>query len=332
MKNIVKRWEIIFLILLFPTISNGTILLQESFEDANLAGRGWYDGVPTGVIDNTQHAPVSGSTASLKVIWGLGAVLPTSGNGYFSMRHKFTPTDSVYLSYWIKHTTNWAGVVAPEGPHMFELLTTADTDYGPPAWSHLGFYVEEHCTAGNNPVGTCAGSLRILLQDSANIDTNNINVDLVGVTENRAIAGCNGDSDGYGYWMPGAMSCYQSAGYWYNGKVYPTSGIYIQDSSGPYYKNDWHFIEVYAKLNTISGGIGQRNGIIRIWYDGVQVYNFNDVVMRTAAHPTMQFNQLLFVPYIGPGSVVDQQGFWIDNLTVASGLPVSHLPPAPPQN
>lgn len=331
MKTILKRWGIIFCLLLYPTISHGGILFQESFEDTNFAGRGWYDQVPTSVIDNTEHAPVSGSAASLKVNWALGGIIPSSGNGVFTLRHKFTPTDSVYLGFWVKHTTNWAGVVALEGPHVMEFLTTADTDYSPLAWNHLGFYVEEWCSAGNSPIGTCAGSVRILLQDSANIDTSKINVNLVGVTENRAVAGCNGDSDGYGSWMPGAMSCYQSGGHWFNGKVYPTPGIYIRDSSGPYYKNDWHFIEYYIKLNTIAGGMGQRDGIIQIWFDGVQIYSFNNVVMRTGANPTMQFNQFVIGPYIGPGSVVDQQGFWIDNLTVATSRAADTTPPSAPQ-
>jgi len=41
------------------------------------------------------------------------------------------------------------------------------------------------------------------------------------------------------------------------------------------------------------------------------------VLLRTGAHPTMKFNQLLIGPYIGDGSPVDQS-LWVDNLTVAT--------------
>jgi hypothetical protein len=210
-KSILKRWGIIFCLLLFPTISHGGILFQESFEDANLAGRGWYDGVPTGVIDNTEHIP--GSTASLKLIWEKSAILPTSGNGYYSMRHKFAATESVYVSYWIKHSANWCGEVYAEGPHVMELFTDVDGDYVTPAHNHLSFYIEEWCSAYNTPSGTCTGQIRTMTQDSDNIDTGNINVDLTNITENRATAGCNGDSDGLGGWAQGMLGCYQSGGH-----------------------------------------------------------------------------------------------------------------------
>jgi len=324
MKDIVKRWKIIFCILLFPTISHGQMLFEEFFEDNNFTSRGWYDGA-TGVIDCSEHAPVLGSSCSLKAFWTSGATKPSGGSWTF--RHKFPDTDSVYIGFWIKHTINWAGSGVSYHPHMFMFLTNLESDYSGLAYDHLDVYVEEHCTANNSPTGTCAGKLWVLTQDSMNIDTANINVNLVNITENRAVAGCNGDSDGYGN-----GSCYQSGGKWYNGKNYPSSNIFVQDSAGSYYKNDWHFIEVYFKLNTISGGIGQRDGIIQMWYDGASVYAYNNVVLRTGQYPNMKFNQIIFAPYIGNGSPVNQQGFWIDNLTIGNSKPVSDLPPAPPQN
>jgi hypothetical protein len=57
-----------------------------------------------------------------------------------------------------------------------------------------------------------------------------------------------------------------------------------------------------------------------------------DIVFRTGANSTMKWNQLVFAPYLGNGSPLNQQGFWIDNLTIGNSRPVSDLPPAPPQN
>ncbi len=296
------------------------IFFTESFEDTNFTTRGWYDGIPTSVIDNTEYAPVSGSTSSIKVNWAVGNTKPTSGNGYFTMRHKFAEIDSVYMSYWIKHTTNWAGSGVGYHPHMFMTLTNQDTDYAPLAYNPLNVYVQERCTALNSPVGTCLGVLEFEIQDSANINSTDcspgVNCDLVSITETRAVGGCNGDSDGYDH-----LDCYYTNGHWYNDKIFPSSGIYLRDTAGQYYKNDWHFIETYWKLNTISGGKGQRDGIMKMWYDGVLVFDYDDVVYRTATYPNIKFNQLIFAPYIGVGSPVNNQGFWIDELTVSNNFP-----------
>jgi len=165
------------------------------------------------------------------------------------------------------------------------------------------------------------------IQDGQNIDESRIGQDLTNVTERRAVAGCNGTlNDGYTI-----VSCYPVGSVHSNGKLWKTTDIYFQDTPGPYYKNDWHFIEAYFKLNRLSGGKGQPDGIIRYWYDGALAIERTNVIMRTGTHPSMKFNQFLIGPWIGDGSPVDQT-FWIDNLTVATSRPVSDFPPAPPQN
>lgn len=93
---------------------------------------------------------------------------------------------------------------------------------------------------------------------------------------------------------------------------------YLLPTPGPGYKNDWHFVEAYLQLNSIQNGIGQTDGVVQYWFDGQLVIDHQDVLLRTGAHPTMAFNQLLVAPYIGSGSPVDQT-MWIDELTVATG-------------
>jgi len=45
-----------------------------------------------------------------------------------------------------------------------------------------------------------------------------------------------------------------------------------------------------------------------------------NVLMRTGAHPTLKFKQIVLAPYIGDGSPVDQT-VWYDDLVVATSKP-----------
>ena len=157
------------------------------------------------------------------------------------------------------------------------------------------------------------------------VDQSKIGVDLKNTTENRAIAGCNGNNSNTG----GTYDCYNN-GIFYNDWVITTTNPMFTTSAGPFYKNDWHKIEVYAQLNTISGGKGQNNGILQYWFDGNLVLDKQNVMFRTGANPTMQFNQFIIGPYIGAGAAVSQS-FWVDDLTVATERPDTSTP-SPPTN
>lgn len=262
---------------------------QENFEDTNFGARGWYDG-STGTITATEHIP--GSNYSLLVYFPQGTTIP---NPDVPKRHLFTESDSAYISYWIKYSTNWQD---PEigFHHEFYLLTNKDNAYSGLAWTHLTGYIE---------MGS--GYPDLSLQDSANINTSYINVDLTNTTENRAIAGCNGPVGG----------CYQSGGYWFNGVRFPTSEVYFSDSPGPRYKNDWHHVEAYFQMNSISNGRGVADGIMRYWYDGQLIIEHTNIIMRTYQNYDMKFNQFIIAPLIGGAPA--NQTFWVDNLSVASG-------------
>ena len=89
---------------------------------------------------------------------------------------------------------------------------------------------------------------------------------------------------------------------------------------GPYYKNGWHHVEAYFKLNSIANGKGIADGILRYWYDGTLIIE-RTTGTRTAQHPNMKFDQFLIAPWIGDGSPVDQTT-WVDNLTKETTRPV----------
>jgi hypothetical protein len=282
-----------------------SILVQEDFEDTAFASRGWYDGGST-VLSTAER--FSGAR-SFECRFRTGATSCPS-----PARHLFAPVDSVYISFYVKHSANWVGSGRSYHPHMFNFLTNVDGNYIGPAYTHLTTYVEEN---GGRPM--------LAIQDSMNIDLSRVGQDLTNVTENRSVAGCNGDSDGHGN-----GDCYPVGSVHRNGKVWRTSTAYFGDTLGSAtYKGDWHLVEAYFKLNSIVGGKGVKDGIIRYWFDGNLVIDHSNVVLRTGAHPTMKFNQLFFGPYIGDGSPVDQ-AFWIDDLIIAAARPA--VPPRPPNS
>ena len=76
------------------------------------------------------------------------------------------------------------------------------------------------------------------------------------------------------------------------------------------------FVEAFFQLNSIQNGIGQPDGIARYWLDGQLIIDVTDTYLRTGAHPTMAFMELLIAPYIGGAGSPVAQTMWIDDLTV----------------
>jgi hypothetical protein len=277
-----------------------TTLVQEDFEDANLAARGWYDNTSV-TVTAAEHIP--GSTKSLELTFNQGATVPTSG---VATRIRFTGTDRVYLGYWVKYSGNWVGSGVSYHPHEFQFVTNEDGQWIGPSATHLTTYVEHVYLNGGIPI--------LSMQDALNIDTAHINQDLSPVTESRAAGGCNGETDGY------KTSCYQLSGAWRNGKQWRAAQPAFQPTPGPGYKADWHHVEALFELNSIQGGKGRTDGIAQYWFDGQLVIDNHNVLFRTAAHPAMKFNQFLIAPYIGVGSPVTQT-MWLDNLTIGTAHP-----------
>jgi hypothetical protein len=273
------------------------VLLTEGFDDANIASRGWYDNTSPVITTVDRH---SGSGA-LQMAWQVGASLPVNGG---SLRRKFAGTDRVYVRYWVKYSTNFVGSGLNYHPHEFHVLTNADGDYVGPSSTHLTTYIEQNYQNGGIPM--------LATTDVANIDQARAGLDLTHVTENRAVSGCNGESDGYD------TDCYGGAGNWRNEKRWLAPQPMFRPTPGPGYKGDWHQVEVYFQLNTIQNGRGQNDGIAQYWFDGQLVIDKQNVLFRTAAHPTMQFVQFIIAPYIGDGSPVAQT-MWVDDLVLATG-------------
>jgi hypothetical protein len=283
------------------TATTGQTLLSEAFDDASLAGRGWYDlGSPV-ISTAEKHS----GTGSLQMTWNSGQTTTNSG----VMRHLFNETDRIYVSYWVKYSTNYVGSGQSYHPHEFNILSNREDDWDGLTFNYLNTYIEQSYQNGGIP--------RVAMQDSRMIDYTRIGQDLTGVTENRSVSGCNGNTDG-----TGVTSCYQAGGptEWYNAKEWLAPAVAFQPTAGADYKGDWNHVEVYFQLNTIAGSIGQSNGIVRYWLNGNLKLELTNVLFRTGANPGLKFRQFLITPYIGDGSPVTQT-MWIDELTIGTAKP-----------
>jgi hypothetical protein len=280
-----------------PPPTGGTVVLSENFEDNNAGTRGWYANTSPSISTAEHHS----GAGSLQMTWQAGAILPDNG---VSLRHLFTATDRVYIRYWVKYSANFVGSGKAYHPHEIQILTDVDDMWIGPSATHLSAAIETNWQNGGIP--------RLATTDVLNIDQTKIGIDLTNITEQRAVSGCNGQSDGY------STGCYPVGAESWNEKVWLAPQPVFTNTPGPGYKNDWHKVEVYFQLNTIVSGKGQNDGVAQYRFDGQLKIDLHNVLLRTGANPTMRFNQLLLAYYIGDGSPVAQT-LWVDDLVVATG-------------
>jgi hypothetical protein len=286
-----------------------TVFFREDFEDTSFASRGWYDS-PKATLSTQEHSSGKSSFVCVYEKGQKGCAGGTPG------RHAFTPSESIYVAYDVKYSKNFVGSQVSYHPHEFNIVTTADGKWVGPAFTHLTLYVEQ---VGGVPL--------LALQDSKNVDLNCVllnNGSFVGCngdfatytfSEQRSVCACNGlvgDVDG--------KDCFKSGTGYYSARMWRAKSKLFADQPGPNYKNDWHRVEAYFRMNSIVNGKGVADGVIRYWLDGKLVISSNKVLLRTGAHPTLKFNQFMFGNYIGVGSPVEQT-MWVDDLVVASGKP-----------
>jgi hypothetical protein len=295
-------------------VNSQSILIYEDFESGDFASKGWYDGFD----DQRTDTESKFGSYSYEGRFFQGAT--TAGAG----RHLFTPTEKVYMSYWVKYSANYVGSGVGYHPHEWNILTNKDWAYQGPADTYLTAYVEQH-----------AGRPLLALQDSKNVDPGCI------LLNNNSFVGCNGDFDSYEFTENRSVcscngligdvdrrDCFSSAGSshgYYSARAWAADSVYFRHEPGPYYKNDWHHVEVLFDMNTIENNVGIPNGKIRYWLDGQLLIRSDSILFRTAVNADMQFNQLFYGPYIGVGSPVDQT-WWVDELIIADDRIATSVP------
>jgi hypothetical protein len=125
---------------------------HESFEDARLSQRGWYDGNQFAIATNAAHAGIG----CIEFRWTDGGTTPASSRG---MRRTFGPTEAVHLRFHLRLSKGWGWTGRGYHPHLIQFLTTENGPYHGPAASHLTVYVEPW-----------EGRLRLAAQDIQNKD------------------------------------------------------------------------------------------------------------------------------------------------------------------
>jgi hypothetical protein len=118
-----------------PGDKSDGMLFSENFDDAHLPKRGWYDGDRFTVSDKQPHA----GKGCLEYRWEAGTSKPDNSSG---VRRLFTPTDTVYLRFYLKLSKGWAWTARPYHPHLMHFMTTGNGKFHGPAASHLTVYIE----------------------------------------------------------------------------------------------------------------------------------------------------------------------------------------------
>jgi hypothetical protein len=127
------------------------ILFSESFEDADLASRGWYDGASFRIVGDAMAGK-----GCIEYEW---PDRQSDVKGSSPVRHLFEPTDQVSIRFYLKLSKGWGWSGQNFHPHLTHFLTTENPKWHGPAASHLTLYIE--------PVG---GNLRLAAQDIQNKD------------------------------------------------------------------------------------------------------------------------------------------------------------------
>jgi len=133
-----------------PPPPDGTVLFFEDFENPITGGScpspgtGWYDLRSPRIVS---ASPRLGS--ALEMTFDADSQTPNTGLG----RHLFTPSDSVYLSYWVKYSDNWVGSRGSSHPHESSFLSDVDGNCVGGAGSQLSVLIEQnHCVRTNSNV------------------------------------------------------------------------------------------------------------------------------------------------------------------------------------
>jgi hypothetical protein len=124
---------------------------SESFEDAELWKRDWYDGTGFRIVGDALAG-----RGCIEYEWRDGSSQPAGSSG---VRHLFEPANEVYLRFYLKLAKGWGWTGRNYHPHLLHFLTTENSKWHGPAGSHLTLYVE--------PVN---GKLRLAATDIQNQD------------------------------------------------------------------------------------------------------------------------------------------------------------------
>lgn len=150
------------------TKNPGGVRFRENFDDDQLIRRAWYDGSRFTISNLAPY----GGRGCIEYSWKANSTTPAGTSG---IRRQFEPTDTVFLRFSIRLSSNWKWTGRPYHPHLMHFMTTENGKYHGPAASHLTVYIEPQ-----------NGRLRLAAQDIQNKDAPH------GLTQGPLRGGYNG--------------------------------------------------------------------------------------------------------------------------------------------
>ncbi|TET37732.1 MAG: hypothetical protein E3J72_05015 [Planctomycetota bacterium] len=98
--------------------------------------------------------------------------------------------------------------------------------------------------------------------------------------------------------------------------TYGSSWGWEIDNAGHLDRGKWYCIECYAKMNTITGGSGNNDGVLRGWVDGGLAYEKTDIRFRDM--DALKIEQIWFNIYVGGTWTAPQDmDAYFDNAVIA---------------
>lgn len=279
--------------------AKGELLISETFVDNNWTSRGWYDGTnSTGVVSGGY------SGNALRWNWASSAQRP---EGFSIVRRQFPASDEFLIEYYVKYEDGWQGSGLNWHPHLIHILSTDDDVYQGLSRANSGLYFES--LANNSYPYT--NYPQFAHQDFQRVNTGYGTpvVNLTDVTEMRSANQCNTP-----YQLSDASfgTCYNDGSGWYSANTWRSDNVSIP-------ANQWVKITGYVKKNTVTAGVGNFDGIVRLWVDDQLAIESTGVHYATGAYADTKWDKIMLAPWIGDGSPVNQT-MWLDELKIWSVL------------
>src|SRR2546423_273492 len=102
-------------------VTQASVLFSESFDNADLTGRNWYDGTQFRIVGDSWAGP-----GCIEYEW-LDAESKVSGSS--GIRHSFEPTDEVWVRFYLKLSKGWSWTGRNYHPHLLHFLTTENSKW-----------------------------------------------------------------------------------------------------------------------------------------------------------------------------------------------------------
>jgi hypothetical protein len=148
---VAPRFLVACLLIVAQASAADAVLFRESFDDADLVKRGWYDG--------TQFRIAGDAWAGAGCIEYEWTAPDAKVSGSVGVRRGFEPSTEIFIRYYLKLSKGWGWSGRDYHPHLTHFMTTENGQWWGPAASRLTLYIE--------PVN---GHLRLAAQDIQNKD------------------------------------------------------------------------------------------------------------------------------------------------------------------